>query len=57
MANQKFSYKAVTVAHARKRLGECAKRMSDAEITRLLQMLRVLCDKSISSVVEREDKN
>jgi hypothetical protein len=47
----------ITVAMARKKLGRRGEKMTDAEIDKLLQFLRFLCNKAIDSVVEKKESN
>lgn len=47
--------KLVTIEQARTVLGEKGKRMTDEQINDLLQLLRVISDKSIKATVDIDD--
>lgn len=47
--------KFVTIEHAREKLGERGKQMTDKQIQDLLATLRFLCNKMIDSVVEEKN--
>jgi hypothetical protein len=47
----------VTVEQAREKLGKNAEKMSDQEIEKLLNLMRIICNKVIDSVVENKDSN
>ncbi len=44
----------ITIEHARNKLGDRGKAMSDKEVLELLNTLRVLCSKTIDGVVTNE---
>lgn len=45
----------VTIEYARHKLGERGKKMTDSQINDLITTLRVLCNKTIDSVVQKYD--
>jgi hypothetical protein len=47
------NYDLITVEQARKILGEKADQMSDEQITDLLNLLRLHCDKQIESAIRK----
>lgn len=47
----------ITIEYARQKLGKKAEQMTDKQIEDLLNLLRVLCNKAISSVVEKNGLN
>lgn len=48
------NHNVITIEHARQRLGERGKLMTDQEIESLLQTLAILCNKVIDSVMEEK---
>lgn len=48
------SKRAVTVEQARQKLGEKGKNMTDKQISDILVMLRLICNKTIDSVIENK---
>ena len=53
METKRKTLKIVTIEHARSKLDKLGERMSDKDIERLLTTLRILCNKSIDSVIDR----
>jgi len=49
--------KSITVEYARQKLGERGKKMTDQQVLDLLNMLRLICNKTIDAVVEKSDSN
>ena len=47
--------KSITIEYARKKLGKKGEKMSDKQIQDILNMLRLLCNKSIDAVIEHEN--
>lgn len=47
----------ITVDQARKILGARTEKLSDEQITKLLNMLRLLCDKQIDSSIQKNHAN
>jgi hypothetical protein len=44
----------ITIEQARKKLGERGETMTDREIGNVLNTLRLLCDKTIDAVIEKD---
>lgn len=51
-----MSEKVITIQHVRQKLGEKAEQMTDTQINSLLSTLRFLCNRTIDSVTEEENK-
>lgn len=49
--------KSITIEDARKKLGVNAERMTDKQVNDLLNILRVICNKVIDSVVNKIGSN
>lgn len=47
--------KIITVDYARKKLGKRGEKLTDKEMEKLLVTLRLLCNKTIDSVVKKYD--
>ena len=47
----------VTIDYARQQLGERGQKMTDQQVSDLLNMLRLICNKTIDAVVEKSDSN
>ncbi|HSW88011.1 MAG TPA: hypothetical protein VLG12_02500 [Candidatus Saccharimonadales bacterium] len=47
----------ITIEHARKRLGKKADNMTDKQINDILNMLRLICNKTIDAVVDKKGAN
>jgi hypothetical protein len=49
--------KIITVEYARQRLGKRGQTMTDKQVSDLLNMLRLICNKTIDAVVEKSNSN
>ena len=49
--------KVITVEYARQKLGERGQKMTDQQVSDLLNMLRLICNKTIDAVVEKSESN
>ncbi len=49
--------KVITIEYARQKLGERGNKMTDQQVSDLLNMLRLICNKTIDAVVEKNDSN
>lgn len=47
----------ITIEYARKKLGKKGEKMTDKQIEDLLNMLRLICNKTIDAVVENKYDN
>lgn len=47
----------ITIGYVRQKLGKKAEKMTDKQIDDLLKLLRALCNKVISSVIEKNSLN
>lgn len=52
-----MTQKLITIEYARQKLGERGKTMTDQQVSDLLNMLRLICNKTIDAVVEKSDSN
>ena len=50
-----MTQKEITIEYARQKLGVKEKNMTDSQINDLLTTLRLLCNKTIDSVVQKHD--
>lgn len=48
-----MTQKEITINYAREKLGERGKKMTDQQVSDLLNMLRLICNKTIDAVVEK----
>ena len=52
-----MTQKTITIEYAREKLGEKGEKMTDHQVSDLLNMLRLICNKTIDAVVEKSDPN
>jgi len=53
----KMEAKTITIEMAREKLGRRGDSMTDQQVLDLLNMLRLICNKTIDAVVEKSDLN
>lgn len=49
--------KTITIEYVRQKLGKKAEKMTDKQVETLLNILRILCNKTIDSVIENNYEN
>ena len=47
----------ITIEYARKKLGKRGEKMTDQQVSDILNMLRFICNKTIDAVVEKSELN
>jgi len=52
-----MTQKLITIEYAREKLGERGQKMTDQQVSDLLNMLRLICNKTIDAVIEKSNLN
>ncbi len=49
-----MTQKTITIEYARQKLGTKGKKMTDQQVSDLLNMLRLICNKTIDSIIDQK---